>query len=135
MRHPRAGADVYSYFPHWRFCRIPRHQRRWDEENQLAVKVTDTYAWTDEFTFTATEAGTYTFALPAGIGFVDADAYDAALETEATDDAPTPFFDYNEDSNGGNFSVDLAAGESIRFYVSATVKGTYIIGYSYAESV
>ena len=105
------------------------------EENQLAVKVTDTYAWTDEFTFTATEAGTYTFALPAGIGFVDADAYDAALETEATDDAPTPFFDYNEDSNGGNFSVDLAAGESIRFYVSATVKGTYIIGYSYAESV
>ena len=98
-------------------------------DDQFAVKINDTYAWTNEVVFTATEAGTYYFNLPAGIGFVNADAYDAAQETPATDDDPVPYFDYNEfgKENGGSFSLTLEAGESIRFYVNGTKRGTVLI--------
>ncbi|MBQ8302290.1 MAG: hypothetical protein IJX97_01925 [Clostridia bacterium] len=101
------------------------------KDNEFVVKVTETYAWTNEYTFTATEAGTYYFYLPAGIGFIDADALDAADQTPATDDSPDPYFDYQDlgNENGGNFSITLEAGQSIRFYTSAAKRGTYVISY------
>ena len=100
-------------------------------DNEFAVKVTEAYAWSNEVIFTAPEAGTYYFNLPAGVGFIDADAYDAAAETEATDDGPDPFFDYNAygNENGGSFSLTLEEGESIRFYVNATQRQTYVISF------
>ena len=100
-------------------------------ENQFAVNVRDTYEWSNEVVFTASDAGTYYFNIPAGIGFVNADAFDAAEETPATDDSPEPYFDFQQhgNENGGSFSVTLAAGESIRFYVSGAQRGTYVISY------
>lgn len=100
-------------------------------DNEFAVKIQETYAWTNEVSFTATEAGTYYFNLPAGIGFVNADAYDAAEETPATDDSPAPYFDFQQfgNENGGSFSLTLEEGQTIRFYVSGAKRGTYVISY------
>ena len=103
------------------------------KSNEFAVKVTETYEWANEYTFTATKTGTYYFNLPAGVGFINADAYDAALETPATDDGPNPYFDYNNAKNPdgtynpGSFSIQLNEGDTIRFYVNAVKKGTYVI--------
>ncbi len=100
-------------------------------DDEFAVKITETYAWTNEVIFTAPEAGTYYFNLPAGVGFINADEYDAAQKTEATDDGPDPYFDYNDFGNGdgGSFSLTLEEGESIRFYVNGTKRGTIVIKY------
>lgn len=110
------------------------------KENEFAVKVTEAHEWTNEVTFTATTAGTYYFNLPAGVGFINADGYDAAESTPATDDTPDPYFDYNnakaEDGSyiPGSFSVKLGEGESIRFYVNALKKGTYVISFFSIEN-
>lgn len=99
--------------------------------NEFAAKVTESYAWNNEVTFTAPEAGTYYFQLPAGVGLVNADAWDAAEKTEATDDSPAPYFDFqgSGSATGGTFSLTLAAGETIRFYASAAKTGTFVISY------
>ena len=101
-------------------------------DNEFAVKITDSYAWTNEVSFTAPEAGTYYFKLPAGIGFVNADAYDAAEETEATNDSPDPYFDFQQagNENGGQFHITLEEGQTIRFYVNGAKTGTFIISYA-----
>ena len=101
------------------------------KDNEFAAKVTETYSWTNEVVFTAPTAGTYYFNLPAGIGFVNADAFDAAEETSATDDSPTPYFDFQQlgNENGGSFSLTLEEGQTIRFYVSGAKRGTYVISY------
>lgn len=103
------------------------------EDNQFIAKVTEAHEWANEVVFTAEETGTYYFNLPAGVGFMDADGYDAAEKTPATDDTPNPYFDYHNATNPdgsfnpGSFSIELEAGQSIRFYVNATKKGTFII--------
>lgn len=103
------------------------------KDNEIALKITERYEWANEYTFTATESGTYYFNVPAGVGLIDADAYDAAAETPATDDGPIPFLDYNNLKNpdgtymDGSFSLELEAGETVRFYVNAVKKGTYIV--------
>ena len=101
-------------------------------DNEFAVKITDSYAWTNEVSFTAPEAGTYYFKLPAGIGFVNADAYDAAEETEATNDSPDPYFDFQQagNENGGQFHITLEEGQTIRFYVNGAKTGTFVISYA-----
>ena len=99
--------------------------------NEFAARVTESYSWSNEVIFTATETGTYYFNLPAGIGFVDADAFDKAEATEATNDSPNPYFDFQQggNENGGSFSLDLEEGQSIRFYASADRVGTFVISY------
>lgn len=103
------------------------------KSNEFAVKVTEAYEWANEYTFTATKTGTYYFNLPAGVGFIDADAFDAAAKTEPTDDGPEPYFDYNNAKNpdgtfnAGSFSIKLEEGQTIRFYVNAVKRGTYVI--------
>ena len=105
------------------------------KDNEFTVKVSDTYEWANEVSFTAKEAGTYYFNLPPCIGFIDADGYDAAEKTPATDDTPNPYFDYNDAKNpdgsykAGSFSLTLEAGETVRFYVNAMKRGTYVISY------
>lgn len=103
------------------------------KDNEFALKITERYEWANEYTFTATESGTYYFNVPAGVGLIDADAYDAAAETPATDDGPAPYLDYNNlknndgTYNAGSFSLELEAGETVRFYVNAVKKGTYVV--------
>ncbi len=105
------------------------------KENEFAVRVTKKYEWANEVIFIATEAGTYTFHLPIGIGFINADGFDAAENTPVTDDTPTPYYDYNTNTNPdgslipGSFTLTLAKGESIRFYTMAVKNGAYVISY------
>ncbi|MBO7196555.1 MAG: hypothetical protein J6V80_04420 [Clostridia bacterium] len=106
-----------------------------DENSQFAVKVTETYAWTNEVSFTASQTGKYYFNLPSGVGFMDADMYDAAGENPT--DELNAYFDYqtaekNPDGTykPGSFSLDLEAGQTIRFYVNSTRKGTYVIRFA-----
>lgn len=104
-------------------------------DNEFAVKVTEAYEWANAVIFKAKEAGTYYFNLPAGIGFIDADGYDAAEKTPATDDTPEPYFDCHDAQNPdgsyrpGSFSLTLEANETVRFYVYGIDRGTYVISY------
>lgn len=106
------------------------------KSNEFAVTVTDTYAWANEKIFVASKTGTYYFNLPAGVGFMDADGYDAAEKTSATDDTPAPYFDYNNAKNKdgtynpGSFKLELEEGQKIRFYVNSVKRGTYVISYA-----
>lgn len=103
-------------------------------ENEFAAKISNTYAWNNELTFTATKTGRYTFTLPAGLGLVNADAYDAATES-GNYDTVSPYYDpydpYGPGSEiGGTFSLMLSEGQSIRMYASAAEKDIYIISYT-----
>lgn len=91
----------------------------------ISVTTTDTYAWVDEYTFTATEAGKYTFTVPAGLGVFSAAAWDSFSEPEV---------DYNLSPEGGSFSVELAAGEEYVYYVGALTKGDWEITWTYEEA-
>ena len=107
------------------------------KSNEFAAKVTETYEWANEVVFTAAKSGTYFFNLPAGVGFINADEFDEAEKTPATDDGPLPYYDFQHNDNKnpdgsyipGSFEVTLEAGESIRFYVCAAERGTYVIVY------
>jgi len=85
-----------------------------DDKNTVNVATTDTYAWEDEYSYTATESGTYTFNLPAGLGFWSVDAQQ-------------PEMDFYNNANGDSVSFDLAAGQKLTFNVGATTKGTWVI--------
>ncbi len=105
------------------------------KDNEFGAKVTEAYEWSNEYTFTATTTGKYYFNLPAGVGFINADEYDRAAATNSEDEV-TPYFDYynakNDDGTyrAGSFSLNLEAGETMRFYVNAVKKGTYVISYA-----
>lgn len=89
-----------------------------DTADTKYVQTTDTYGWFDNYTFTATESGTYTFTVPENLGIW--------LETS---DAPD--IDFTLGSLGGQVSFDLAAGGSIDFQVGAQTKGVWAIGVSF----
>ena len=92
-----------------------------EADGSFTVKVTDTYTWDDEYSFTAPVAGTYTFTLPAGLGFFSKNAM------ESWSDAEVDF--YNE--SGAAFSIELAAGQKLTFYVGSSVEtGTYTIEFT-----
>ena len=93
-----------------------------ETENVIKVTTTDTYAWVDEFTFTADKAGDYTFTVPAGLGVFNADKFD-----DPTTAANSAYIDFNLDSDGGEFTVTLAAGQTIRFYLNAAEKKEWTI--------
>ena len=80
------------------------------------VTITDNNCWIDELVFTAPVAGTYTFVVPAGVGMANADEVDGP-----TPWAATYYRDFNNDEVG-MFTIELAANETIRFYVGALVK-------------
>ena len=107
------------------------------EENEFLVKITESYTWANEITFTATEAGKYYFNVPAGVGFMDADKYDEYVEMVQNNESqqeikePPAYFDFQVSGkeNGGSFYVVLEEGQTIRFYTSGKTVGTYIISY------
>lgn len=89
------------------------------------VKVTDTYNYVDEFVYTASAAGTYTFDLVDGetlIGFAVKTNYDAGASPEVD------VFDPNNEAT--SYTIELDAGEQIAFYVGAAAKGIYNIDVS-----
>ncbi len=88
-----------------------------DTADTKYVQTTDTYTWDDTYTFTATESGTYTFAVPEGLGIW-------------LEGSPQPEIDYYG-AVGGNVTFKLAAGKSITFQVASTEKGIFAIGVSF----
>lgn len=94
-----------------------------DDANTINVATTDTYAWVDEYSYTAAEEGTYTFTVPAGLGVWEKSSCDNF--------SGNPEIDYNDTPNGGTFDVDLEAGQTFKFYVGATTKGTWVISVSF----
>ena len=95
--------------------------------NEITVTTTDTYSWVDVVEFTATVSGTYTFTLPAGLGAFDVDDCDAWPPVGG------PYVDYYDNAEGDSFSIDLAEGETTRFYVGALTKADWVITWTVEE--
>ena len=85
------------------------------------VTVTDTYAWEDEFVFIAGEAGDYTFNVTDALGFW-------------SDTARSPELDYQM-SSATSFTMTLSAGQKVVFTVSAPVRGTYTVTFTFKGGV
>ena len=92
-----------------------------ESKNTINVTTTDNNTWVDEFTFTATKAGKYTFTIPAGLGIGN------AKEMDETPFSATIYIDYVLDKDGGEFTVTLGENESIRFYIGSETKGDWVI--------
>ena len=90
-------------------------------DGSFTVKVTDTYSWNDEYSFTAPVAGTYTFTLPAGLGFFSKNAMESWSDAEV---------DYYYNETGAAFSIELTAGQKLTFYVGSLETGTYTIEFT-----
>ena len=87
----------------------------------MEVETTDTYGYHDMFTYTAENAGKYTFAVPVGLGFYSKAQYDVYGWAE---------IDFNS-ANGGYVTVELAAGEEYSFYVGSLTKDYWTIDVYY----
>ena len=85
-----------------------------DTASKIYVETTDTYAWEDVKTYTASASGTYTFNLPAGLGLW-------------SENAAAPEMDFYDNPNGDSVSFDLAAGQKLTFNVGAKTKDLWEI--------
>ncbi len=86
-----------------------------DSATLVNVATTDTYAWdVDLYSYTAAEEGTYTFNLPAGLGF-------------QKKGSNNPQVDFYDNTNGATVEVPLEAGQTLEFYVAAISKATWAI--------
>ena len=94
---------------------------------ELNVTTTDNYCWIDVVEFTAPVSGTYTFTLPAGLGAFDVD------DCDAWPPVGRPYADYYDNTDGATFSIELAAGETTRFYIGALTKQDWVITWSAVE--
>ncbi len=92
-------------------------------EGKITVTTTDTYTMYnhDSYTFTATVAGEYAFAIPAGLGIMSENAY-------------MPEVDYYENMSGATVKVLLAAGAEYKFWFSAMEKADWEITYQVFEA-
>ncbi len=97
-----------------------------DDASTINVATTDTYAYSDLYSYTATAAGTYTFNLPAGLGLWNKESCDSNSFTQ-------PEMDFYDNVNGASVPVYLDANETYEFYVAATTKGEWVITVDYAE--
>ncbi len=93
-----------------------------DTDDTKYVQVTTPWGFEDQYTFTAKESGTYTFTLPAGLGFVFENA-----DTPEYD----PFDPVYSDNNEHTVVFELAQGESVSFFVGAEEKGVFAIGVAF----
>ncbi|MBQ9151565.1 MAG: discoidin domain-containing protein [Clostridia bacterium] len=89
-------------------------------EGTIHVTTTDTYGFFDLYSFTAPMAGTYTFTVPANLGFYSEASYNAWGPAEA---------DFYENTDGATVTVELAEGEVYSFYVGAITKADWTISY------
>ena len=97
-----------------------------DDENTVHVATTDTYGYSDEYSYTAKKTGIYTFTVPTGLGVWEKDAYDAQ--------SADPEIDYYDNTEGATFSYKLVKGQTYSFYVAAKTEDVWIISVSYEES-
>lgn len=96
-----------------------------DDANNVYVATTDTYAWgVDLYTYTAEVSGTYTFTIPANLGFQTKESYDAN---------GNPQVDFYSNASGSTVTLDIAAGRTLEFYVAATTTGAWHITVSCVE--
>ena len=84
-----------------------------------------TYCYEYEFEFVAGEAGKYTFTVPVGFGVISA---------EALENWGDPYVDFNMD-NGGTFTLELSAGETVLLYFGSKETGTYEITFTYEANI
>ncbi len=90
-----------------------------DKIGTIDAETTDTYTAIDLYSYTAAVAGQYSFFFPAGLGAADK-AY--------VDEFAEPIFDpinYQSNTEGAFAVVNLEAGETIEFYITATEKATW----------
>lgn len=93
--------------------------------DSMEVETTDTYGYFDEYTYTAENAGKYTFFVPAGLGLITKAQFDNFGEAE---------IGFYDNMAGYYVTVELAAGEAYTFYVGALTKDTWTIDvYYYVE--
>ena len=83
-----------------------------------------TYCYEYEFEFVAGEAGEYTFTVPVGFGVISA---------EALENWGNPYVDFQMD-NGGTFTLELSAGETVLLYFGSKETGTYEITFTYSAA-
>ena len=92
-----------------------------DTDDTKYVVVKDPNGWDAEYTYEAKEAGTYTFTIPANLGFVVKNA-----QTPVADP-----FDPEYEAKEYTYEVDLAKGEKLTFNVGAEQKGVFAIGVAF----
>ncbi|MBO5313333.1 MAG: hypothetical protein J6B29_05140 [Clostridia bacterium] len=91
----------------------------------IVVETTDTYTYDeDQYTYTAGEAGQYTFFVPAGLGWWNS----AAMAENPYGDADVGFYD-NE--AGAYVTVDLEANEIYTFNIASVSKAVWTIDVYY----
>ena len=94
--------------------------------DSLTVITTDTYTYDiDNYTFLATESGTYTFFVPAGLGLWS----DSAIQNNPYG---TPEVDYYGNATGAYVTVELGVDEEYKFWFAATTKDTWTIDVYFA---
>ncbi|MBQ3018310.1 MAG: hypothetical protein IJD89_05145 [Clostridia bacterium] len=95
-------------------------------ESPIKVTMTGayTYCYDYEFTFVAGEAGAYTFTVPVGFGVISQEAYDAY---------GSAYVDFQMDQ-GGTFTLDLDAGESVALRFGSTEAKEYELAFTYSAS-
>ena len=101
-------------------------------DNQFAVQTFAPYA-PNKVAFVAETAGTYTFTFEDNLTFVNADEYDAAdADGVVTEGEFTVYYDFQDPfaEKDFTFSLELDAGETIRFYVTSDKGGIYVVDYS-----
>ncbi len=82
-----------------------------DTATTIHVATTDSYGYSDTYSYTAAEEGTYTFNLPAGLGI----------------EAGDKFVDFYDNTNGDSIVVDLEAGQTFEFTVGAIEEKVWVI--------
>ena len=87
---------------------------------KIAVKTTSTYCYVDNYSFTATVTGSYTFTIPAGLGFISSTAI-------------SPEVDCQLSPNGGSVKIDLTKGSVLRFAVGSVELGSWTISWKAVE--
>lgn len=96
-----------------------------DDANNVNVVTTDTYAWgVDLYSYTAEVSGTYTFNIPAGLGFQTKASYDKN---------GNPQVDFYDNENGTTVTLDIKEGRTLEFYVAAMEKAAWLITVSCVE--
>lgn len=91
-----------------------------DTPSDFHVKITEEGAYADEYKLVATEAGIYTFNLPAGLGLSSERGVFTA-----------PGVQYTENEEGATLVFECWAGREITYYVTAGTRGWYNITVDY----
>ena len=93
-------------------------------EDSISVLLTDLNTYENEaqsYTFTAAKEGNYTFTIPANLGVL-------------IDGENEPRIDFNLVQNGGEFTLGLNAGDSVKFYFATNDNAKRVITIAFEEA-